>query len=337
MTLKPLYLENLSAIPLENRVEALHEAYKLKFINSLIELITFAEKTLNEDYKSIINKLRIFIKKFPKYFSPWLYNVYFKLLECMDKDDASGVIQIISTLGNADESLYFIQSQRIQAGLVEDWERQVFNEEARVSFGKYTVKAYSPKAIEVELFQKAVNKALKLIATADPILIQEVQSLVSSILLVNSPANVGATSPKFFGAIYISLPHDIPEKHNDLLLIDQLVHESSHTYLNSIMAHDPLVLNNPQEQFSSPIRADLRPMLGIYHANFVLSRVIRVFKKIHGLELYEDNSFLLESINNLLIKYEIAYSTVKKHAVLTKLGTQIFESTRECALFKHSI
>ena len=331
MTLEPLFLGSLSVIPQDNRVEALHEAYKLKFLTSLIELIICAENAFAKNYSSIINKLSTIKKNLPKYFSPWLYNLYFQLLDFMEKDNISEVKKIISILNNADESLYLLHSQRIQPGLIEDWECQVFKEEVQVSFGSNILEVYSPTASEVDLFQLCVARSMKLIAAVEPLFIKEINSLISTILLVNSPGNVGATSPKFFGTIYISLPQGDLEKHHDLLLVDHLVHETSHLYLNSIIAHDPLVLNDPQEQFSSPIREDLRPILGIYHATFVLSRVIRVLKKIHSTDLYQDNSFVMRCINNLQTSYEIAYTTVKTHAVLTKIGREIFESTRECA------
>ena len=331
MILEPLFLDSLSSLPEAKKVEALHEAYKFKFINSLIDLIVCAGNALDEDYYPIINKLHTIKDKPPKYFSPWLYNLYFKLLEFMEKDDISEVKRILSLLSNVEEHYFFLESQRIQPGLVEDWECLVFSEEELVSFGSHALKASSPTEHEVHLFKLCFGRSMELIATASPLLLKEIYSLVSTILLVNSPVNVGATSPKFFGAIYISLPQGELEKHHDLLLVDQLVHETSHLFLNSIIAHDPLILNSPQERFSSPIRDDLRPMLGVYHATFVLNRVIRVFKKIHALHLYHDEAFLMMCINNLLIKYEIAYSTVKAHAVLTKIGKQIFESTRECA------
>jgi HEXXH motif-containing protein len=132
--------------------------------------------------------------------------------------------------------------------------------------------------------------------------------------------------------MYISLLQKHSEEHKILVLTDQIVHETSHLYLNAVIAHDPLVLSESHERFNSPIRSDLRPMLGIYHAAFVLSRVIRVFKKILEFNFFSNNKLIIKYIEDLTIKYESAYSTARSQAKLTDVGHAILLSTRECAL-----
>lgn len=51
-----------------------------------------------------------------------------------------------------------------------------------------------------------------------------------------------------------------------------IVHESAHLVLFAMARNEPLVLNEQAERFSSPLRTDLRPADGIFHAAFVSAR-----------------------------------------------------------------
>ena len=322
------FLEQLSAVPQNHAAELLHKAYKQRFIHSFIQLINYAQQVLSKDYQSILAQLDQLEINSSNFISPWLYCQYFKLLESMKQDEVITVELIIQRL--IDDRRWLIHERIIASGLQNEWEKQVFVEEVSVAFGTDCLKAVSPSQEELNEFKVAVSDAMNIIAKADSDLLTEINVFVSIINLVKSKVNVGATSPKFFGAIYLSLPDDLLHLHQ-LMLIEHLVHETSHLYLNTVLAHDPLVLNETQERFISPIRSDLRPMLGIYHAAFVLSRVLRVFKRMQNQKLYDDQALNL-SIDSLTKKYEEAFDTASQNAVLTQLGKQILSSTRECAL-----
>ena len=66
------------------------------------------------------------------------------------------------------------------------------------------------------------------------------------------------------------------EKITDAL--DFLIHEQSHLYVHLINNDDPIVLN-PRERYQSPLREEKRPLIGVYHATFVLARVYYVLTK----------------------------------------------------------
>ncbi|WP_235846206.1 aKG-HExxH-type peptide beta-hydroxylase [Morganella psychrotolerans] len=68
--------------------------------------------------------------------------------------------------------------------------------------------------------------------------------------------------------------------HSVAYYIDILAHECGHTALNILNAQDQLVLNSPDDVFTAPLRDDDRPMIGIFHALFVLSRICHVFDEI---------------------------------------------------------
>jgi hypothetical protein len=327
-----LLLNKLSAVPTPGMVNVLHRDYKLKLIHDLINLTDYAENVLNKDYQSIKDKLSLLENRLSSHFvAPQIYSFFSKLCDFMDEGNISEVLKIFSALQDAPEYEYGFSNQKIQIGLIEEWERQIFHEEFVASYGADKLQPSSSTREELDVFKVHVGDTLKFIGEAEPIFLQEIGSLVSTLLLINSTSNMeGATSPRFFGAVYLSFPKHNLSEHPLLFLADSLVHEMSHLYLNTIMAYDPLVLNELNNQFSSPVRAELRPMIGVYHAVFVLSRVIRLFINSERLNLYPDRVFLKSFIKILLSQYETAYQTVSTHGILSELGKQILESTREC-------
>lgn len=72
--------------------------------------------------------------------------------------------------------------------------------------------------------------------------------------------------------LYVDKVHTIP------YYAEHIIHECAHTTLNLINGYDELVTNAPNEGFSAPFRKDLRPMIGIFHAYFVLNRVCLFFQ-----------------------------------------------------------
>lgn len=78
----------------------------------------------------------------------------------------------------------------------------------------------------------------------------------------------GATSFALWGAMAINA-----DAHASWLHYYQtLVHEAAHGLLFALARNEPLVLGDPGEKFGSPLRDDLRPMDGIFHAGFVSAR-----------------------------------------------------------------
>ncbi len=58
-----------------------------------------------------------------------------------------------------------------------------------------------------------------------------------------------------------------------MYFLDHITHETSHLVLHTLMNVDPLITNGHAQRFDAPIRPDPRPLYGIYHATFVLSRI----------------------------------------------------------------
>lgn len=327
-----LNYNELSAIPTEGIADLLHGIYKKSLLDSLDKLISYAAEELEIDTLPILNILKNLNNNLPAFLTPWSYYIYFKLRSAMMSDSVQSVKNIISNLNIKPIDCFQQQARSVQPAFSESWEQGIFNEEVLASFGKNDYNPLPPCQQQFASLDMEVKKAINLIHIIDAPMATEINSLIATIKLLHNHSTLAATSPKFFGAIYLSIPMGHLKIHQHLVLVDHLVHETSHLYLNSILIHDPLVLNDENARFSSPIRKDSRPMLGIYHAVFVLSRVIRILKMIDQFNLYHDADFLNQCTIKFIKQYEIGFETIKKHGILSDLGQGIFLSTRECSL-----
>lgn len=121
------------------------------------------------------------------------------------------------------------------------------------------------------------------------------------------------------GTVYLAIPSgSIPEQ---VYFCEHIIHETSHLHLHTLFAIDPIVLNRPNERYTAPIRPDPRPMYGIFHATFVLSRMVRLF-----MLLSEGASFFEEYFHLFLKRFLNGYQTVTQFGKLTPLGEKIVES-----------
>lgn len=101
----------------------------------------------------------------------------------------------------------------------------------------------------------------------------EFRALVPQVVLASAPGEgqsfAGASAFDLWGAILVNPSY----RRDPIHLAMTLVHESSHLKLFHAYLDDEIVLNDPEERYGSPLRRELRPMNGLYHAAFVLARM----------------------------------------------------------------
>ena len=168
-----------------------------------------------------------------------------------------------------------------------------------------------------------VSEAIELLAASAPSFHIEYSNLVDDILLIGEDDGVhirSASSFNLFGLIIIWAD----SIHTPIYYLQQIVHEVAHLRLFIVNIEDQLVLNPPEERFKAPFRDDERPMLGIFHAMFVLARMVLALRKTRS---YLPNHSLYPDLEDKLIRSEERfYNTVKEveeHGVLTDIGRSI--------------
>ena len=119
-----------------------------------------------------------------------------------------------------------------------------------------------------------VSAALQIIRQASPALFGEIEALVRQLILVGSGPDststfAGGSAYSLWGALFLNSEH-----HSDVLsVVEAIAHESAHSLLFGFCLDEPLVLNPDTDLFPSPLRADPRPMDGIFHATYVSARM----------------------------------------------------------------
>jgi HEXXH motif-containing protein len=160
------------------------------------------------------------------------------------------------------------------------------------------------------------EEAFALLRRRWPAIEREARIFVQRILFMTGGMMLGATDVHYQGGILLDA-----EMRSPVRIAEQIVHEAAHTRLNSIVAGRKLVTNPHTERFSTPLRADTRPMLGLFHQMFVLSRLREFFTRV--LVEYPD----LEShLQGVCTKLRDAVTTIREHGSLTPAGDALVAS-----------
>lgn len=178
-------------------------------------------------------------------------------------------------------------------------------------------------------FAALVTEGLALLQAATPELHGEITGLLSEMLFAQAPAGAamefdGASHYQFWGLLLLNPSHH----HTPLGIAEVLAHEAGHSLLFGLTIDEPLVRNDDDELFVSPLRPDPRPMDGIYHATFVSARMAWAMEALA-------DSGLLTPVEQQHARSEAAkdrenfskgWHTVMQHGRLSATGTQIIEN-----------
>jgi hypothetical protein len=312
--------------PVPDKAERIHRLLRENIKENYIKLAQNVETSLNGngyrvDLDSVIDRLESL--DVSRRFSPGLYVHHSELVGAMNAGNPGQTVHELGKLMKFDESdIYRSRSGlAVKSALTEPWE----------DYAIPVAKGSTPKTSFVfpisdeqrDEFASEVQEALSFIENADEGLRAEIDEYATTLRLFNGHNIIGATSPKFYGNIYLQRPDEsYTYEERIAFFIEHIVHEGSHLHASALEIHDELVLNSPDERFTAPIRPDARPMSGIFHATFVLSRITRVFRRLSektDINVFEDYYERAET------EYRHGYDNVVEHGDLTPMGEQIAE------------
>lgn len=160
---------------------------------------------------------------------------------------------------------------------------------------------------EIDFHRGNIDEAMALIRRYDPELAAEFDAFVYCVRLFTGRVLRGETSPATFGAVWLRVPE--PEQDQVSYWLEHLTHEVSHLRLEALFMQEPLVLNAYADQrFRAPIRDDPRPMRGVFHATFVLARIIRLFRR---LSIAGMDKRLRDMLRLFELQFEIGIETLR--------------------------
>jgi len=191
----------------------------------------------------------------------------------------------------------------------------------------------SPAPSASQSCRQQIRDAFALMDAADPELSAEIRALLREIVLAAGTEDPkamtfdGASAFMLWGGIIINANR----RDGALGMAQMLAHESAHNLLFGICTDEPLLLNAPEERYASPLRVDLRPLEGIYHATFVSARMYRVVKNLlnHGKLAAEVTAKAQKDLADNARYFSQGFATVNQHAKLTELGGRIMKNAAD--------
>ena len=126
--------------------------------------------------------------------------------------------------------------------------------------------------------RQLAQEALAKLSHGSPELHAEMEVLIGDIILARPDGTQrfdysGASSFALWGALTVN----VLEHRSWAEYLSTIVHEAAHNLLFAIAREQPLVTDAPDERRPSPLREDLRPIDGIFHAAFVSARESMAF------------------------------------------------------------
>lgn len=254
--------------------------------------------------------------------SPFLFALQLTLLSSIQNQDvnaAGEIVKDIITLNPTTPELAFLNLPDLSPRL-RDTVRTLINNGAPQPMDIWPAKKFYNDRVS------DIKDALELLKTYVPTLYDELMAFQNTYLITGSDHMKAGSSFYMFGLIFLreNFVTTVIE------MVDLIVHEAGHLYLYALQSDDALILNSPDERYQAPLRADKRPLVGIFHAVFVLSRVLYTFDN-----LLKKGAPLTDSNRNEAIKRrefyknrcDLSIKLLQEKAKFTPLGRTLLDKT----------
>lgn len=306
-------------------VLSLRTAYQNQIVENATRIIGYVEKEYQvelDDFKNHLNEIDTSKKLSSKF-----HNFSVVLESSYANKNIEEVVQILETFSELGEKDLYGSDLNIDTFFSEKFDQKVIEilgdqPGIRAVYGQ-DPEVFALTKEELEYYSTFAKKALEKISVLDENFYNELLCYINTIRLFKGKIVTGISSILTFGTLYLRVPNN----DNDPIsyFVDHFTHETSHHHLHAIMGFDPLVLNSPSDKFIAPIRKDLRPMYGIYHATFVLSRISRLLRRLNKSE----NNIHSDHLKKVRSQFVRGLNTVQEHGELTSLGSRVLSSFDE--------
>lgn len=321
------------AIPGRTNSFLLRDGYQKKMLGSLNTYLLSISQSIGIDLS--VQTTKVDQLDWKRRFSPLLYTLYVQLKEAYEKKKIEEILDCIQLLNNETSENLHADYAQYGSILSERWEQALIQEIREISLLNKSADSTTHRANVFPLIHWDQNDfpppffahSMDLLKILDYHLFLEMQAYVSRVKFYSSDTLNSVTSPRFFGAIYMRLAFE--EEDPELFFLETLVHETSHLHLFTIMDRNILILNDEQDLYISPLRTDTRPMIGVFHAVFVLSRMVRILRRYCN--AYPDKLSAKKLLQERERELEQGLITVAREAQLTEEGKALFHTLEACA------
>ncbi len=218
---------------------------------------------------------------------------------------------------------------------LEPFEPEVLGEDTErfgrlVSMGQGGGSMFAPPAAdEWRTFEARAKEALDILARIHPPWSQEIRALLTRVIgAIPGPEAsqrfAGASSFMAWGAIFLN----VTGEHDRIRVLTSLVHEATHQLLFGLSRDEPLVTNPSGARYASPLRRELRPMDGVFHATYVAARLTCLYEILAsgGPALTsEERASAAARVASIRARFVQGHEVIASQAMLTPLGGRLME------------
>lgn len=247
--------------------------------------------------------------------------IHRNLLLAVKEESVEKALKALNSLTRIEQVPESIKYMRFE-DIHEDFSEDVF----RICTSEFNREVLIDKTKEEEFSRSKSHfkKTFSILEKTSSDFLDEAKNLISEIVIFSGTGIQAGSSFDLFGMIHINRNYKL-DKFTDT--IDFLIHEQSHLYLYMLMAQDPLVLNPLSSEYLSPLRKEKRTMQGVYHAVYVLTKIIYVLGL--GLEKNsipkEEKAYCQALMSTYKVKMDKSYEEIQKHGKLTSLGKKVID------------
>jgi HEXXH motif-containing protein len=257
--------------------------------------------------------------------SPSVFGAYTEIVEAIFYDDLGRAAKIAEELcapgfGVAgDLRLITLRDCDLGEGQADRYRRLIDNDpEVGIE-----LRALAPAEFASD--SKRVADALALLEAATPELFGELRALIREIVFVDTVGHVpfgGASSFQLWGALFLKLSPNASR----IDIAGSLAHEGAHALLFGFSMGKPLVENRAEEVYPSPLRSDLRPMDGVVHATYVISRMHYTTSRLleSGLLSQDEERAARDAMERHAHHFLKGLAVIEEHARWTEVGESAF-------------
>lgn len=169
------------------------------------------------------------------------------------------------------------------------------------------------------------KRAEESLAHSWPEMLDLYRHLVTHVVWVESEEFWSSSSQVALGLLYVCPKDDWSLAH----FIETIVHETAHIELRLHQWLDPMITNSEQRA-PSPLRPDPRPLNGVLHSVFVLSRTTEALQRFaDSVEDGVDREAALGLLSSFRRKFLDGLDTLAQHARWTEKGRDLFEELKK--------
>lgn len=293
----------------------------------LAESLSYALTELDVPEPAIVPRFETFLVKLRTApVDPQVFGIYYDLVLSLEhgEDDAARIL--LSELLDLPPPVAGIQIRSLadlSATQRDRYRRQVDTDPNAV------MRIDPPPPAMREHCERRIQEALSLLHQGYPELHAELHAILREVVIAVSPEVDlalefdGASSFLLWGSIALNA-----RGHETRLdTLEALVHESAHCLLFGLSSAERLVENDNQPRYSSPLRADLRPLDGIFHATFVTARMHHAVATLlrRGTLRDQEAAQAESSLAQHVVAFSDGVATLQKHALLTSLGRSVLD------------